>query len=134
GLLGRLPGVQHDAAAVTLGRAVYVFGGGNGAAQLDHILRIDPSTGRVVQVGRLPVASSDVAAAATGNAAYIVGGFTGARWLNTIVAWRPGRPARVVGRLPVPLRYAAATTVGGRVLIAGGSTPAGVASRAVLLF
>src|SRR5207248_561058 len=59
---------------------------------------------------------------------------TGARWLDTIVAWRPGSPARVVGRLPTPLRYAAVAAVRGRVVIAGGSTPAGDASGAVLAF
>lgn len=132
--LGRLPGAQHDAAAVSLGGAVYVFGGGNGVAQLDHILRVDPRIGAVREVGRLPAASSDVAAATVGNTAYVVGGFTGTSWLNTIVAWRPGQRARVVGHLPVPLRYAAVTVVGGKLVIAGGSTPAGVASRGVLVF
>jgi YVTN family beta-propeller protein len=131
--LGRLPGAQHDAAAVALGGFVYVFGGGD-ISQFDHILRVDPHTGAVTQVGRLPHASSDVAAAAVNNEAYVIGGYTGTQWLNTIVAWRPGQPARVAGRLPVPLRYAAATAIEGKVLIAGGSTPAGAASRAVLLF
>ena len=47
-----------------------------------------------------------------GGTAYIVGGYTGTRWLDTIVAWRPGRRARVVAHLPIPLRYAAVTAVG----------------------
>jgi YVTN family beta-propeller protein len=132
--LGRLPGVQHDAPAVSLGRAVYVFGGGDGLRQLDHILRVDPRTGAVRRVGRLPAASSDATAAAIGRTAYIVGGYTGARWLSTIVAWRPGERASVVGHLRVPLRYAAATAVGDKLLIAGGSTPAGTASRSVWTF
>jgi YVTN family beta-propeller protein len=131
--LGRLPGVQHDAAAVALGGFVYVFGGGD-LSQFDHILRVDPGTGAATQVGRLPAASSDVAAAAVGNEAYVVGGYTGTRWLNTILAWHPGQQARVAGRLPVALRYAAATAIDGKVLIAGGSTQAGTASRAILLF
>ena len=133
-MLARLPGAQHDAAAVTIGGKIYVFGGGNGTAQLDHVLRVDPVGGAVQDAGRLPVASSDVAAAAVGGTAYIVGGYTGTRWLDTIVAWRPGAPAEVVGRLPTPLRYAAAAAADGQLVIAGGSTPSGSASRAVLAF
>jgi DNA-binding beta-propeller fold protein YncE len=133
-LLSRLPGAQHDAAAVALDGQVYVFGGGNGAAQLDHVLRLDPMSGAVHDAGRLPVAASDVAAAAIGGTAYVVGGYTGTRWLDTIVAWRPGAAARVVGRLPTPLRYAAAAGADGQLVVAGGSTPNGSASRAVLAF
>jgi DNA-binding beta-propeller fold protein YncE len=133
-LLSRLPDAQHDAAAVTLGGRVYVFGGGNGTAQLDHVLRVDPASGAVHDVGRLPVASSDVAAAALGGTAYVVGGYTGTRWLDTIVAWRPGARARVVGRLPTPLRYAAVAAADWQLVVAGGSTPNGSASRAVLAF
>src|SRR5919204_2925700 len=132
--ISRLPGLQHDAPAVSLRRAVYVFGGGNGVAQLDHILQVDPQTGVVRDAGRLPAASSDAAAAAVGQTAYIVGGFTGTRWLNTIVAWRPGERPSVVGHLRVPLRYAAVTAVGDELGIAGGSTPAGTASRSVWIF
>src|SRR5205085_9579093 len=133
-LLSRLPGAQHDAAAVALGRQIYLFGGGNGAVQLDHVLRVDPVSGAVHDAGRLPVAASDVAAAAIGGTAYVVGGYTGTRWLDTIVAWRPGAPARVVARLPTPLRYAAAAGANGQLVVAGGSTPSGSASRAVLAF
>ena len=132
--VGRLPGMQHDAAAASLDGAVFVFGGGNGVAQLDHVLRIDPRTGVVEQVGRLPVASSDAAAATVGGRVYVVGGFTGTRWLNTILVWRQGQAARVAGHLPVPMRYAAVCAIDGQLLIAGGSTPAGVASRAVFVF
>jgi DNA-binding beta-propeller fold protein YncE len=126
--------VLHDAAAVSLAGNTYLFGGGNGTAQLDSILRIDPGTGRTTAVGRLPTASSDLAAAAVNGTAYVIGGYTGTHWLNTILAWRPGSPARVVARLPVPLRYAAVAADNDELVIAGGSTPAGTASRAVLAF
>jgi DNA-binding beta-propeller fold protein YncE len=132
-VLARLPGPLHDAAAVSLGNAVYMFGGGNGTRQLDQILRIDRA-GRVRVVGRLPAPSSDQSAAVVDGTAYVVGGFTGSRWLDTIVAWRPGRTAHVVAHLPTPLRYAAATAAAGRLVIAGGSLPAGTAGRAVLVF
>ena len=67
------------------------------------------------------------------GSAYIVGGFDGTNWLDSILAWRPGAPPRVVARLPTGLRYAAATTVGGDVVIIGGSTPSG-ASEAIYRF
>ena len=126
---GGLPVAQHDAPAVALGRFVYLFGGGDGIRQLDHVLRIDPESGAVTAAGSLPAASSDAAAAAVGPAAYVVGGYTGQRWLDTIVAFRPRQPARVVAHLPVAVRYAAVAAVGGAIVIAGGSLPDGTASR-----
>jgi N-acetylneuraminic acid mutarotase len=127
-----LPTPVHDAAAVTLGGSVYLFGGGQ-AASTDAILRLDPTTGASASAGRLPEPRSDLGAASVGDTAYLVGGFTGARPLDTILAWRLGASARVVGRLPEALRYAAVAALGGQVVIAGGSTPTG-ASDAVLLF
>ena len=124
---GRLPTAVHDAAAARLGRSVYLFGGGDGARQHDEIVRV----GRGV-VGRLPAPSSDQAAAAIGGTAYIVGGFTGTHWLDTIVAWSPGRGARIVAHLPSPVRYAAVTSAGGKLIVAGGSLPDGEASSRVL--
>jgi DNA-binding beta-propeller fold protein YncE len=132
--VGRIPTALHDSAAVTIGGAVYLFGGGTGSGQLDAILRVDPRTGAARQVGRLPAPSSDQSAARVGSTAYVVGGYTGSRWLDTIVAWTPGRRATVVARLPTPLRYAAATAVQGRVVVAGGSLPSGSASRAVYAY
>ena len=133
--VGRLTSARHDAAAVTLGGSVYVFGGGNAVGQLGEIVRFDPSRGgRASVVGRLPSASSDVGAADVDGTAYVIGGYDGQAWLDTIVAWRPGHPARIAARLPVPLRYAAVATARGKIVIAGGSTPSGLASRDVLVF
>ena len=129
--VGRLPTAVHDSAAVTLGRLVYLFGGGTGTAQIDTIVRIDPRTGAAEAIGHLPAGSSDQTAAAIGGTAYVVGGYTGTRWLDTIVAWKPGGTARVVAHLPQPVRYAAVTAVGGRLIIAGGSLQNGTATDAV---
>jgi YVTN family beta-propeller protein len=129
---GRLPTAVHDTAAVRLGRAAYLFGGGTAAnTQSDEIVRVPAAGGGAGVVGRLPAPSSDQAAAAIGGTAYVVGGYTGSRWLDTIVAWRPGSLARVVAHLPFPLRYAAVAAVGGRLVIAGGSLESGSASAAV---
>ncbi|MDX6628821.1 MAG: hypothetical protein QOH00_1067, partial [Gaiellales bacterium] len=129
-----LPAAQHDAPAVGLGGSVYVFGGGDGIRQLDHILRIDSRSGRVAPVGRLPAASSDASAATVGSTAYVVGGYTGTRWLDTVVAFRAGRGARIVAHLPVGVRYAAVAAAGTSIVIAGGSLADGSASRAVYRF
>jgi YVTN family beta-propeller protein len=133
-VVGHVPGAFHDSALVRLGRLVYAFGGGNGVAQLDQILRIDPATGAAERVGSLPAPSSDQAAAGLGGTAYVVGGYTGSLWLDTIVAWRPGHAARVVAHLPHPVRYAAVTAADGRVIIAGGSLESGAASSAVYAY
>jgi YVTN family beta-propeller protein len=131
---GLSTGGQHDAPAVALGGSVYVFGGGDGVHQLDHILRVAPISGRAVAAGRLPVGSSDSSAAVAGGAAYVVGGYTGTRWLDTVVAFTPGSGAHVVGHLPVGVRYAAVAAVGAAIVIAGGTLPDGSASRAVYVF
>jgi len=132
---GQLATGLHDTAAVRLGEAVYLFGGGTAAnAQSDQIIRVPVTGGAAVVVGRLPALSSDQSAAEIGGVAYVVGGYTGARWLDTIVAWRPGRQARVVARLPFAVRYAAVAATGGRLVIAGGSLQSGAASTVVLGF
>jgi YVTN family beta-propeller protein len=133
-VVGRLPSARHDTAAVSLGRLAYVFGGGTATAQLDEIVRVDPTSGSSAVIARLPAASSDSTAAAIGGTAYIVGGYTGTHWLDTIVAWRPGSSAHVVAHLPAALRYAAVTAAGGKLVIAGGSLENGSASDAVLTF
>ena len=129
--VGHLPGVVHDAAAVTIGKLSYLFGGGTGPAQIDTIVKVDPHTGAAEAIGHLPSGSSDQTGAAIGGTAYIVGGYTGSRWLDTIVAWKPGGRAHVVAHLPSAVRYAAVTAVGGRLIIAGGSLPSGSATDAV---
>ncbi|MDQ6730342.1 MAG: hypothetical protein M3022_08565 [Actinomycetota bacterium] len=130
---GTLPGAQHDAQAAGLSQGGYVFGGGN-LTEYDHIFKIDPTTASVHAAGRLPSPASDVAVTQVGATAYIVGGYDGANFLNTVVAWTPGRGARVVGHLPVGLRYAAVTPGPiGQLLVVGGTTPSG-ASGAVYIF
>ena len=127
---GQLPAAVHDAAAATLAARTYLFGGGNGVAQLDGIVRIPAGT----QAGRLPAPSSDQSSATIGGTAYIVGGYTGTRWLDTIVAFDARHGARVVAHLPTPVRYAAVTAAQGRLIVAGGSLPDGTASRAVYVW
>lgn len=133
-VVGRLPAAVREAALVRLGSLVYLFGGSDGAAAVDRIVRIDPRTGAAERTAALPAPSSASSAAVVGGTAYVVGGQDGGRLLDTIVAWRPGGEARVVGRLPQPLRDAAVAAVDGRIVIAGGSVASGAASSAVYAY
>jgi N-acetylneuraminic acid mutarotase len=128
-----LPEPQHDAQAALLGSRVYVFGGGQ-FASYNHILSYDPATGAVSVAGELPAPTSDAAVGVLGGTAYVVGGFDGQQALDTVVAWRPGEPARVVGHLSYGLRYAAVAASDGRLVIAGGSREGTTASNAILGF
>jgi N-acetylneuraminic acid mutarotase len=105
-----------------------VFGGGS-LSELDHILSFDPASGTIHTVGSLPHAQSDVAVAGANGVAYVFGGYDGVSWLNTIIAYRPGAPPKLVGHLPVGLRYsAAAATANGQILVVGGSAPTAATS------
>jgi Kelch motif len=128
----QLPAALHDAAAVRLGPAVYLFGGGN-IGSSDQIVRVSLSGRPPRQVATLPRPLSDIAAATVGSTAFIVGGFDGTNASDEILAWRPGHRVRVAGRLPHPLRYAAVAALGRNLYIAGGSTPSG-ASHDVFAF
>ena len=127
-----LPVPLHDAAAATLGRTVYVFGGAN-TVQSDQILRFSPHNATTALAGHLPRPLSDIAAAAVGDTAYIVGGFDGVKASDRILAWSRHGTARTVARLPHPLRYAAVAALGRIVYIAGG-TSGNVATRDLLAF
>jgi YVTN family beta-propeller protein len=128
---GRLPVPLHDGAAATLGRHAYFIGGGSATGTSADIFELGHRGAR--SAGRLPRAASDVQAAVVGSVAYVVGGYDGSAPLDSIVAFAPGRPARVVARLPIPVRYPAVTSAGGAVIVAGGTSGAR-ATRAILRF
>lgn len=118
--VGALPSALHDASASVIGGEVYLFGGGV-ITSFSQITRIS-STGEAQPAGQLPTPASDLATTVIAGTVYIVGGYTGQSPLRTILAWRPGAPARVVGVLPKPLRYAAVAEQGGQLVIAGGTS------------
>ena len=103
---------QHDAQGVLLGGDAYVFGGGQ-VSSYDHVLRFDPATGTVSQAGVCRSRGLMRRSRASNGTAYVVGGYDGAEALDTILAWRPGSPARTVAHLPVSLRYAAVAATAG---------------------
>jgi hypothetical protein len=129
--VGRLPSPVHDAAAAAIAGRVYLMGGGDLASSAT-ILRVR-SDGQSTSVGRLPTVASDLSAATIGSSAYVVGGYTGSIPLRSIIAFTPGRPARVVASLDRPLRYAAVAAVGNAVMIAGGTSGV-TAQRTVFRF
>jgi hypothetical protein len=127
--VGRLPVPTHDAAAVLLGRFVYLFGGGEQVSS-PAIVRVDPSTGHATRAGTIGEPLSDLGAVSLGGSAYLVGGYTGSKFATAILRYRPGRTPSLVARLPVGLRYAGVAAVGDEIYVAGGLTTAG-ASDAV---
>ena len=117
---GRLPAAVHDAAAATLGAPPT-----SSAAAIAGRRATDRRRRRAQHRGATAAPGLRRLGRELGGTAYVVGGYDGVRPLNTIVAWRPGAPARVVARLPQPVRYAAVAAVGGRVLVAGGTPGTG---------
>jgi outer membrane protein assembly factor BamB len=125
--VGRLPVPTHDAAAVRLGRAVYLFGGGEQVSS-PAIVRVDPATGSAVHAGSIGEPLSDLGAVSLGGSAYLVGGYTGSKFATAVLRYRPGRTPALVARLPVGLRYAGVASLGGRIYVAGGVTTSGDSS------
>jgi hypothetical protein len=128
--VGSLPAATHDAAAVRLGKSVYLLGGGS-AASTDAVVRVSPDGG-AARIGSLGEPLSDLGSAVVGRTAFIAGGYTGATYATGILSFRGAAP-RLAARLPVGLRYAGVAALGGRVYVAGGVTTTGT-SNAVYAF
>jgi outer membrane protein assembly factor BamB len=128
--IGTLPVPTHDAAAVALGRTLYLLGGGQ-ATSSDAVVRV-AADGRATRTGTLGEPLSDLGAAVIGATAYIAGGYTGARYATAILAFQ-GHTPHLAARLPVGLRYAGVAALAGRLYVAGGISEAGP-SRAVYRF
>ena len=121
--LGRLARPVHDAAGVTLGGSMLVFGGG--VTTQDAWVQRVAGHGSGSITGRLPVRRADLSAVIVGSEAIVVGGGAGGRADPRVLATTDGRHFRVVARLPVAVRYAAVTAVAGLVFVIGGATSAG---------
>jgi hypothetical protein len=122
---GSLPAVSHDHAALRIGSAVWLFGGGNAYGPLASLVRIGPDlSGR--EVGTLPRPSSDLAAVPYGQGALVIGGYDGTSFNRDVLLFNPVRQRlQLFAVLPEGLRYTAAATVGGALYLAGGLTPTG---------
>ena len=116
------PTATHDDAAVTLGRYVYLLGGGQ-VTSSDAVVRVS-ATGRAVHTGSLGEPLSDLGAAVIGNTAYLVGGYTGTQYATGVLAFRGGTPHWSRG-----FRWACATRASPRSTAV--STSRAVSQRAV---
>ena len=131
----RWPTPTHDAAAATIGRTTFVFGGGspNTVATVQAVAtprsrRPPARTGTVV--GQLPQPRSDLAVATVTagrgtratTTAYLVGGYDGTTYLPGVLATTDGTHFTTVARLSVPVRYPAVVAAGGMVYCFGGQT------------
>lgn len=126
-----LPRPVHDAAAVSDGNTLWVFGGG--VSTSENLVQRVPlgSSQSTPSVLKLPQALSDLAAVRVQNYAYLIGGHDQGAPLNTV--WRydlASQEVRSFAHLPQGVRYAAAAAGDGRIWIVGGQTSAGL-SRAV---
>jgi PQQ-like domain len=126
---GSMPAPRSDVTAVTIGPAVYLVGGYDGAHP-DAAVLATTDGHTFTTVARLPVPVRYPAVAALGRKIFVFGGqaVTGSQAgapVDAIQAVDPARhTAAVIGHLPEPLAGAAAVTVGGELFVAGGESPA----------
>ena len=134
--VGSLTGPLHDAAAVTLGERVLVFGGGT-ATSTDTVQSLQATGGAVApgtvarQVGQLPTVRSDLSAVTIGDRAYVLGGYDGSEPIDSVLETTDGSAFTQVGTLPTPARYMAVATLGGVIYAFGGESANGEASDAI---
>lgn len=120
---GRLPGgTRSDLSAISLGDALLLLGGYDGAREPASILRTADGT-HFTQVGQLPSGVRYAGVARLGNDVWVLGGEVDGHELTEVcrVDTTTGR-VRTVGRLPGPLGHEAVVAVGRRLLVLGGRT------------
>jgi hypothetical protein len=119
-MVGHLPAIRADLAAVTVGSEMIIVGGGTPGRPDDRVLAT--SDGRQFRVAaHLRVAVRYPAVVAVGQQVFVIGGATPSGDTRVIQVVDPvsGR-VRIVGRLPLGLSHASALVIGGAVLLAGG--------------
>jgi Kelch motif len=116
--IGALSAPLHDAAGVTSGSRVLVFGGGSPVTV--GTVQAFPGAGAARVTGSLPAPRSDAAAVSIGGTAYVVGGYDGSRPDASVLATTDGRTFTTVAALPVPVRYPAVAALDGMIYVFGG--------------
>jgi Kelch motif len=128
---GHLAHPVHDAAAVTLGGARLVLGGGVTTQESWVQSVVLGGAGSVI--GHLPAPRADLGAAVVGTEAIVVGGGVAGAADPRVLATSDGAHFRLVTRLPIAVRYAAVAAIGGLVFVIGGAAASGdVASIQVI--
>jgi Kelch motif len=89
--VGELPFPVTHAAAVALGRYVYVLGGRGSEPGSQHatITAIDTTNGRALRDGALPLRLSDTCAVALGERAWLIGGLSTTGTLTSVFELTP---------------------------------------------
>src|SRR6516165_6062279 len=121
--IGALSAPLHDAAGVSAGGRVLVFGGGSPVTVGTVQTFSAAGTGRVT--GSLPAPRSDAAAVTVGGTAYVVGGYDGSRPDAAVLATTEARTFTTVADLPVPVRYPAVAALDGLIYAFGGQAITG---------
>ena len=109
------------AAAVTLGKYLWVFGGTDGTKPTADIQRVDPAAGRVTVTGHFPAALDHAVALILDGTVLILGGVINGRPSPAI--WRLDPATGTVvrsGTMPVPVSMPAAAVVEGVAYLLGG--------------
>ncbi len=119
-LVGHLPAVRADLAAVSVDGEIVVVGGGTPASPDDRVLAT--TDGRHFRtVATLLVGVRYPAVAVAGGMVYVIGGSTPSADADVIQAIDPlTGDVRIVGHLAHRLSHASAFVLGGTLLIAGG--------------
>lgn len=129
-LIGHLPAVRADLAAVTVGSEIVVVGGGTPARPDSRVLATKDGVVFAV-VAKLLVGVRYPAVAVVGRLVYVIGGSTPSGDSRAIQTLDPRTGiVRIVGHLPHGLSHASALVLNGVILIAGGRS-AGRAQDAV---
>ncbi len=129
-VVGQLPGVRADLAAVDLAGQAFVVGGGT-PARLDLAVLATTDGAHFRRIATLVAGARYPAVAAVGGSIFCVGGIDGTHDLAEIQVIDPATGSvRVIGHLPHGLSHAAALVIGRRLLVAGGRS-GGVAQDAI---
>ncbi len=130
---GTLSEAVHDAAGVSAGGRILVFGGGgpseNGTADVQAVT----PAGATSVIGTMPAPRSDHVAARVGNTTYVLGGYDGTAIVPEVLTTTDGVTFAKAGSLPVPVRYPAVAVVGKAIYVFGGvsNSEAGVDTNTV---
>jgi N-acetylneuraminic acid mutarotase len=117
----RLPAPVQRADAVAAGSGIVIAGGLDAAgSSTSGVFRLEPRTGRLVDLGAVPQAFHDAAAALIGGRLFVFGGGTSTSSATVQSFDLATRRGAIAGRLPRPLSDVVATTVGQTVYLVGG--------------
>jgi N-acetylneuraminic acid mutarotase len=127
----------YSMSAIWDGNAAYLFGGYDGYAYFDHILKYDPVLDQITTMSaRLPTGIKWMSAVWTGTYAYIFGGRTASGVTNQIVRYDPMADSVTVasGTLPESVIATSAVWTGSNAYIFGGRTMENVDSSSIFKY